>query len=158
MNQTKQLESAQTRSIISAKFIEPGFEYWFTNHEHVRSPFPIGIKNSVKEKTTKLFFEWMEGLKDPELNEMNDNEFVEMFETILFNEAFKLVENEDQQLTVSYPFMPRLGDKVNHSLYGQGEVIGRKAIISKENKKLFVLTVLSQETGKSWETQFVLSV
>ena len=100
----------------------------------------------------------MEGLKDPELNEMNDNEFVEMFETILFNEAFKLVENEDQQLTVSYPFMPRLGDKVNHSLYGQGEVIVRKAIISKENKKLFVLTVLSQETGKSWETQFVLSV
>ena len=158
MNQTKQLESAQTRSIISAKFIEPGFEYWFTNHEHVRSPFPIGIINSVKEKTTKLFFEWMEGLKDPELNEMNDNEFVEMFETILFNEAFKLVENEDQQLTVSYPFMPRLGDKVNHSLYGQGEVIGRKAIISKENKKLFLLTVLSQETGKSWETQFELSV
>lgn len=157
MNQTTQPDPAQIRSIISAKFIEPGFEYWFTNHKHIRSPFPTGIKDTVKERTSEIFFEWISGLKDKELNEMNENEFVEMFETILFNEAFKLVDDEDQQLTISYPFMPRLGDLVNHSLNGQGKVINRKAVDSKENKKLFELTVVSQETGKTWETQFELT-
>lgn len=157
MNQTKESDLTQTRAVISAKFIEPGLEYWFSNHEHIRSPFPIGIKSAVKEHTSKIFFEWISGLKDKELNEMGENEFVEMFETILFNEAFKLVEDEDQQLTISYPFMPRLGDQVNHKLNGPGKVISRKATISKENKKRFELTVVSQETGKTWETQFELT-
>ncbi|MBA4408022.1 MAG: hypothetical protein Q8S54_02645 [Bacteroidota bacterium] len=157
MNQTTQPDTAQTRSIISAKFIEPGFEYWFTNHQHIRSPFPYAIKDTVRERTSEIFFEWISGLKVKELNEMNENEFVEMFETILFNEAYKLVDDEDQQLTISYPFMPRLGDFVNHKVNGQGKVISRKATISKEDKKLFELKVMSQETGKTWETQFELT-
>ncbi|HAQ21166.1 MAG TPA: hypothetical protein DCR40_18330 [Prolixibacteraceae bacterium] len=154
MNQTTQPDPTQIRSIISAKFIEPGFDYWFTNHQHIRSPFPSAIKDTVRERTSEIFFEWISGLKEKELNKMKENEFVEMFETILFNEAFKLVEDEDQQLTISYPFMPRLGDLVNHKVNGQGKVISRKATISKEDKKLFELTVMSQETGKTWETQF----
>ncbi len=156
MNQTKQPDRDQIHAVVSAKFIEPGLEYWFSNHKHIRSPFPIEIKDTVRERTSEIFFEWISGLKDKELNEMKENEFVEMFETILFNEAFKLVNDEDQQLTISYPFMPRLGDLVNHSLNGQGKVINRKAVDSKENKKLFELTVESQETGKTWETQFEL--
>jgi hypothetical protein len=156
MNQTKEFDLAQTRSIISAKFIEPGLEYWFSNHKHIRSPFPNAIKSSVKERTNTVFFEWIDGLKKKELKEMKENEFVEMFETILFNEAFKLVDDEDQQLTISYPFMPRLGDNVNHAHNGMGKVINRKATVSKEDKKLFELTVLSNETGKTWETNFEL--
>ncbi len=157
MNQTKQTESDQMRSVISAKFIEPGFAYWFSNHEHVRTPFPMEIKKAAKERTTETFFEWIDGLKEKDLHEMKENEFVEMFETILFNEALKLVEDEDQQLTISYPFLPRIGDKVNHKLNGEGNVIKRKEIVSKENKKLFELTVLLKESGKTWETQFELT-
>lgn len=156
MNQTELKEEAEIRSIISAKFIDPGFEYWFTNHEHVRSPFPSSIKSALKERTSILFFEWIDGLKETELKAMKEDEFVEMFETVLFNEAMKMVENEDQQLTISYPFLPRLGDQVNHSLHGKGNLVGRKEIVSKENRKLFELSVLSQETGKAWETQFEL--
>ncbi len=157
MSQTKQIESDQMRSVISAKFIEPGFAYWFTNHEHIRSPFPKAIKSAAREKTTEIFFEWIDGLKEKELSEMKENEFVEMFETILFNEALKLVDDEDQQLTISYPFLPRLGDKVNHKLKGEGNVIKRKEIVSKENKKLFELTVQLKDTGETWDTQFELT-
>lgn len=153
---TEQKEEVEIRSIISAKFIDPGFEYWFTNHEHVRSPFPLGIRNILKERASIIFFEWIDGLKETELKVMKEDEFVEMFETILFNEAMKLVEDEDQQLTIAYPFLPRMGDQVNHSLHGKGNLVGRKEIVSKENKKLFELSVLSQESGKTWETQFEL--
>ena len=156
MNQTEQKEEIEIRSIISAKFIDPGFEYWFSNHEHVRSPFPSAIRNALKERVSNIFFEWIDGLKERELKAMKEDEFVEMFETLLFNEAMKLVEDEDQQLTIAYPFLPRLGDQVNHSLHGKGNLVGRKEIVSKENKKLFVLSVLSQGSGKTWETQFEL--
>jgi hypothetical protein len=156
MNKIKSIDPAQIQSMISLKFIEPGFEYWFTNHEHIRSPFPSLIRKKLKEKTTEIFFEWIDGLKETELSLIKENEFVEMFETILFNEAMKLVENEDQQLTISYPFLPRLGDQVNHSLHGKGNIISRKEIISKENKKFFDLSVFSKEKGQTWEAQFEL--
>lgn len=156
MNQTKIDDSAQIRAIVSNRFIEPGFEYWFSNHEHVRSPFPKEIRGVLREKTAIVFFEWLEDIKETELKKMSEDEFVEMFETILFNEALKLVDDEDQQLTISYPFLPRLGDQVNHSQHGKGKIMGRKEIVSKENKKLFELKVLSEDTGKTWVTQFEL--
>jgi hypothetical protein len=156
MSQSELKDPVQIRSVISSKFIEPGFEYWFTNHEHVRSPFPSAIRNALKERTSIIFFEWIDGMKETELKAMKEDEFAEMFETILFNEAIKLVEDEDQQLTISYPFLPRLGDQVNHSLHGKGNICSRKEVVSKENKKLFELSVLSQETGQTWATQFEL--
>jgi hypothetical protein len=156
MSQSELKDPVQIRSVISSKFIEPGFEYWFTNHEHIRSPFPSAIRNALKERTSIIFFEWIDGMKETELKAMKEDEFAEMFETILFNEAIKLVEDEDQQLTISYPFLPRLGDQVNHSLHGKGNICSRKEVVSKENKKLFELSVLSQETGQTWATQFEL--
>lgn len=156
MQQSETIETEQTRSIISRKFIEPGFEYWFTNHEHVRSPFPPAIRISLREKTSVIFFEWIDSLKETDLKSMKEEEFLEMFETILFNEAMKLFDDEDQQLTVSYPFLPRMGDLVNHQINGKGKIIGRKEIVSKENRKQFELSVSSQETGKTWKTQFEL--
>jgi hypothetical protein len=156
MSHTEPKDQDQIRSIISTKFIEPGFEYWFSNHEHVRSPFPPEIRIKLKERTSIILYEWMDGLKETELKAMKEDEFVEMFETILFNEAMKLVEDADQQLTISYPFLPRMGDLVNHPVHGKGNIVTRKEILSKENKKLFELTVVSHESGNTWETQFEL--
>jgi len=64
MNQTTQIDPTKIRSIILSKFIEPGFEYWFTNHQHIRSPFPSAIKETVRERTSEIFFEWISGLKE----------------------------------------------------------------------------------------------
>lgn len=156
MHQPELKDPEEIRSIISVKFIEPGFEYWFTNHEHIRSPFPPMIRIALKKSTSAIFFEWIEGLKDVQLKTMKEDEFVEMFETILFNEAVKLVEDEDQQLSIVYPFLPRLGDQVNHSLHGKGSILSRKEIVSKGNNKQFELSVLAHKTGQTWVTQFEL--
>ena len=157
MNQAWQIESEQIRSVISGKFIEPGLEYWFSDHEHVRSPFPHDILGEVKERTSEILFEWIEGLSEKELDEMVEDEFVEMFETILFNEAIKLVDDEDQRFTIAYPFMPRLNDAINHNENGAGKVIERKETINKENKKMLELTVASDNSALVWKTEFELS-
>lgn len=142
---------------IEVKFLKPGFEYWFSNHEHVRTPFPKEILHELKENTSYIFLEWMKELKEKELSNMPDTEFAEMFETILFNEAIKLVENDDQRLSISYPFMPRIDDFVNHKEHGIGKIIGRKEIITGENKKMLELTVSSQDNSMVWKTQFELT-
>ena len=151
-----QMKIEETIPLIENKFLKPGFEYWFANHEHIRTPFPKEIVVQVKENTTMVFMEWVKGLKEAELNKMPDEEFAEMFETILFNEAIKLVDNEDQRLTISYPFMPRLGDVVKHKEHGNGKIIERKELITKENKKMMEITVSINETLE-WKTQFELS-
>lgn len=156
MNQNSTSNQSDIKQIISSRFIEPGINYWFSNHEHIRTPFPSEIRTELKRRTTSIFFDWIGGLKEQELSSMKDDEFAEMFETILFNEALKLVDDEDKKLTIAYPFLPRLGDLVNHGEHGKGTVTARKEVVSKDNKKLFELSVLSQQTGQTWETQFEL--
>ena len=156
MNKSSTTNQSDIKQLISDRFIEPGFNYWFSNHEHIRTPFPTEIHQELKIQTTSIFFDWIDGMKEQELNSMKDDEFAEMFETILFNEAMKLVEDDDKKLTIAYPFLPRLGDQVNHGQHGKGSVTARKEIISKDNKKLFELSVLSQLSGQIWETQFEL--
>lgn len=142
---------------ISSGFMETSLNYWFSNHEHIRSPFPAEIRDSLKENSCYVFTEWLKGLPENDRINMPENEFAEMFETFLFNEALKLVDDEDRKLTIIYPFMPRVGDTVNHGINGTGEVIGRRELVSAKNRKLFELTVLIRDSGKTWKTQFELT-
>ncbi len=157
LNTKLSMNQDEVRSVISTRFLRPGFEFWFTDHEHIRSPFPKAIMEAVEEKTCTTFFEWIGGHKEEELQKIADNEMVEMFETILFNEAMKLVDDEDQQLTISYPFLPRLGDKVFNHLNESGEVTYRQAVVAKDNAAQLELTIINEGTGTSWKTRFELS-
>jgi hypothetical protein len=157
MCQTETTDLSKVHEAIKSRFIEPGFEYWFTDHQHVRSPFTKDIKETTRTRTTTIFLEWVEGLTEEELKTMKEEEFIEMFETILFNEAIKLVEDEDQRLTITYPFMPRIGDIVKHKENGNGKVIDRKEVVTKENKKMLELSISSEETGVVWKTEFELT-
>lgn len=156
MNQINISNQPDIKNVISTEFIDPGFNFWFSNNDHIRSPFPLEIRPELRNRTSSVFFGWIDGLKEKELSAMKDEEFAEMFETILFNEALKMVEDEDKRLTIAYPFLPRLGDLVNHNQHGKGEVVARSEKISEGNKKLFEIAVLSQLSGTRWETQFEL--
>ena len=158
MSATTAIDLTKVTEIISKKFIEPGFDYWFKDHQHVRTPFPTDIKEQTRVRTTTIFMEWIEGLKESELKAMKEDEFVEMFETILFNEAIKLVETDEERLTISYPFMPRLGDVVKHKEHGMGKVMERKEVVNKENKTILELSVLSETSGALWKTEFNLAI
>ena len=156
MSQRHPSTSPEIRSMISKRFLGPGFEFWFADHGHIRSPFPCEIMDSVRKNTSRVFFEWISGFRDDEISALNENELVEMFETILFNEAIKLVEDEDQRLTILYPFLPRSGDRVDDPVNGPGKIVERKAAVSKDQKKTMTLVVAAL-SGSTWETQFELT-
>lgn len=144
-------------SMIETEFLNPSFEFWFKNHEHIRTPFPQQIKVELMKNTRSIFLDWVSELKPGDKKGLNDEGFTEMFETILFNEAMKLVDNEDQRISIAYPFMPRLGDLVRHRQYGEGKIIERKEIVSDKNKKMLEITVSCTNNPNSWKTQFELS-
>jgi hypothetical protein len=137
-------------------FLEESFNFWFKDHKHIRCPFPENLQEIIKENTTKIFVESITEMDKKESEVMNDTYLVEMFETILFNEAYKIAENDDQKLTFTYPFLPRLGDKVDHITHGEGKIISRKEIVGKENKKFFQLSISSYISEQIWNTEFEL--
>jgi hypothetical protein len=147
----------KSKDIVTARFLEPGFEYWFSNHEKFRTPFPPEIRELLKERTKETFFDWFFTIKDDEKAKMEENELAEMFEMILFNEAIKLVENEDQKLGISYPFIPKIGDRINHTEKGEGIVEDRKLILTKENKNIIELSISFANTKQIWKTAFEIT-
>lgn len=136
--------------------LDHGFNYWFTDHEHVRSPFPEAIRDELKSKTTERFSEWMMTLGEDAASELDEKEMVEMFEMFLFNVGISLAKDLDQKITITYPFMPRCGDEVDDAKYGKSSVVQRE-IIEKEEEKRQLRLVLKTKTGdKTWQTEFDL--
>lgn len=151
-------ETDNYNSLVESRFLIPGFDYWFSNHKHVRSPFAKDIEPEVRKNTSIVFMEWIKGLESIELEKTPDSEFAEIFENILFNEAMKLTDDDDQRLTISYPFMPRVGDIVRHKENGGGKIIERKVSVSESNRKMFEVTVSSDNDSTVWKTQFEIPV
>ncbi len=84
----------------------------------------------------------------------------EKFEEILFSEAMEMVKTQDERITLQYPFLPRVGDRVRHKDGGdhpESTVVDRH--FSKEGNKTF-LKVINEpvEGGQRWSTKFELPV
>ena len=145
------------QTVVEKQFIDQSFLFWFEDNQHIRSPFPNTIKETLREQTYRVFMEWVYELKQDEIEEMKDEDFVEMFENILFNKAGQLINSEDidSQITINYPFLPRLGDPVNDKERGKSRVV-RREIQKKKDDKVYMTLSLENEGGERWESKFVL--
>lgn len=144
------------QDFVGADFFEESFKFWFIDNEHIRTPFPVEIQEKLKEQTFRVFMEWIYELSDEEKSAMESDALVETFEMILFNQAMGLVEDEDQKITICYPFLPRLGDVVDDKERGASEVIFRKVDLNKDEKKYLKVKLISESVLQEWETEFEL--
>jgi hypothetical protein len=138
--------------------IEEAFNFWFNDQGHIRSPFPIYIREKLKEKTEAKFSNWTTKLSDGAKKEINDEIIAEKFEEILFETASELVSTEDEKLTILYPFMPRIGDVINPkdtSTQGESKIIGRKHL-KRGDESFLKVKLKSLGSKKEWETEFEL--
>lgn len=146
----------QEQDFIGNDFFEASYNFWFTDNEHIRTPFPADIQEELKEKAFRFFMEWVFELSDEEKSNLAKEEIVETFEMVLFNQAMELVKNEDEKLTICYPFMPRMGDVVEDKEKGASKVIERKLEIKEDEKKYLKLKLKPQTSAHEWETEFEL--
>jgi len=136
--------------------LEEGYKYWFADHKQVRSPFPVAIQEELKNLTSKRFHEWLDTLGEAEAADMPDNQMIEMFEMFLFNTGISLCDDPDQQITITYPFMPRRGDEVDDVKNGPSEVIRRDILEKNEGERQLQLILKRKSDGGSWQTEFDL--
>ena len=144
------------QDFVGSDFFEESFKFWYNDNKHIRTPFPVEIHEKLKNNTFRVFMEWVFELSDTEKMSMQNNEIVETFEMILFNQAMELVKDEDQKITICYPFLPRLGDVVDDKEKGACKVVGRKMDVKKDEKKYLKVKLKSEVTVQEWETEFEL--
>ena len=138
--------------------VEAAYDFWFNDRGHIRSPFPINIREKLKEKTTAKFLNWTANISDRGKKEVNDEIIAEKFEEILFETALELVSTEDEKLTILYPFMPRIGDVIDPKdalSNGESKIIDRSHLKRGDDTYLKV-KLKSLSSGKEWETEFEL--
>lgn len=156
---TAEMTIPTKEQLANSQMIQTTFEYWFSDHEHVRSPFPFYIHNEVKENAVDAFLEWMQKLNPKANEEINEEIAHEKFEEVLFQVGSALVKTDDEVLTLRFPFLPRCGDPIDGGdIEGRsGENIIQKRYLTKEGKDEFMeVSAKNSDSGEVWTTRFEL--
>lgn len=145
--------------LTNSEMVQQTFLFWFSDHSHVRSPFPFYVQDGVKELAVEAFHAWMLQLNTKANEEITEEIAQEKFEEVLFQQASTLVKTDDETMTLRFPFLPRIGDKIDgEGIEGRsGENIIQKRYLIKEGKDEFLeVAAKNTTTGKSWNTRFEL--
>ena len=144
--------------IEKSQFLEESFKFWYNDHDHIRSPFPEYIREELKEKATKKFSDWLDNLKQGAEKEVDDAVIAEKFEELIFECGLELVKNEDEKITILYPFLPRLGDEItDKNQPDKGRSVITSRTIEKEGDTAYLKVDLENIFNKEqWETRFEL--
>ncbi len=139
--------------------VRQAFTYWFADHDHVRSPFPPYLRDELRELVPAAFNHWLVKLDAKAMEEINEETAFGKFEELMFHEAIRLVRSEDEMLTLRFPFLPRVGDRINGGeLEGRtGENVVLKRALMREDKDEYLLVQAEHlASGTHWETRFEL--
>lgn len=140
-------------------FISETFKFWFEGNEHIRSPFPLYMRENLVEKSVEKLYGWLSHISEKAKDEVNDEIIAEKFEEIIFDAALELVESDDERITIQYPFLPRLGDKIEVKDVPEdvAESVIFKRVIDKRGDETFLKVELRNLISqKTWETEFEL--
>jgi len=88
---------------------------------------------------------------------MNDEMVGERFEEIIFEFATSLVKTDDERITILYPFLPRLGDKLQKENDTDSLVVDR-AMLKDGDHSYLKVSLENIETKEKWDTKFDLPV
>ncbi len=152
------MKQLQQGTVESSELVEETLKFWFTDNQHIRSPFPEYIRTELSDKAVKGFFQWASGLDAKAKDEVNDEIIAEKFEEIIFENAMHLVKTEDEKITIQYPFLPRLDDEISPSADADEEksIVKDRSLI-KEGDDSFLKVKLEKVNSKeTWETKFEL--
>ena len=151
------MKALEPNTVESSELVEQTFNFWFSDNEHIRSPFPEYIRPILKEKAVEDFFKWVSNLNPKAKEEVNDEMIAEKFEEIIFEAAMGLVHTEDEKITIQYPFLPRVDDEIrnNEEDAQLSKIIDRT--LTKEGDTKFLKVKLENVSNQQvWETKFEL--
>jgi hypothetical protein len=159
MNAATLTEKLSEQTYLDPGMISASLEYWFTDHEHVRSPFPEFMRKPLATESASKMLSWTNQLNDEAKKELSQEMLAEKFEELLFDTALGFAKTEDEKITIRYPFMPRVGDPINSVsedvVVGTGIIKSRN--IEKEGDSVFLaVLVADNKSGEISSTRFEL--
>jgi len=151
------MKTLEPNTVESSELVEQTFTFWFSDNEHIRSPFPEYIRPILKEKAVEDFFKWVSNLNPKAKEEVNDEMIAEKFEEIIFEAAMGLVHTEDEKITIQYPFLPRVDDEIrnNEEDVLLSKIIDR-ALVKEGDTKFLKVKLENSSDQQVWETKFEL--
>lgn len=151
------MKALEPNTVESSELVEQTFTFWFSDNEHIRSPFPEYIRPILKEKAVEDFFKWVSNLNPKAKEEVNDEMIAEKFEEIIFEAAMGLVHTEDEKITIQYPFLPRVDDEIrNNEEDAQLSKIIDRALVKEGDTKFLKVKLENISDQQVWETKFEL--
>lgn len=151
------MKALEPNTVESSEMVEQTFTFWFSDNEHIRSPFPEYIRPILKENAVEDFFKWVSNLNPKAKEEVNDEMIAEKLEEIIFETAMGLVHTEDEKITIQYPFLPRVDDEIRNN---EEDMLISKIIdrtLTKEGDTKFLKVKLENVGDQQvWETKFEL--
>ncbi len=159
MTLTEVEQKLEAQSFVDPAMIHSAFEFWYSDSEHIRSPFPVYIRDNLKIRAIYDFLKWVEAISEKARKEINDEILAEKFEEVLFEAANAMVLTEDEKLTIKYPFLPRAGDWINEKdkpVEVASSVVMDRWIIKKDDHVFLKVKMENKTTGDNWETEFEL--
>lgn len=149
------MKELDNTTVESSELVNQAFLFWFSDHEHIRSPFPNYIHGELREFATERFYKWVSSLNSGAKDELNDEAVGEKFEEIIFEAATKLVKTEDERITILYPFLPRLMDNLANENGEESEIVDR-ALLKEGDVSFLKVTCVKKSDGERWSTRFEL--
>lgn len=151
------MKALEPNTVESSELVEQTFNFWFSDNEHIRSPFPKYIRPILKENAVDAFFKWVSNLNPKAKEEVNDEMIAEKFEEIIFETAMGLVHTEDEKITIQYPFLPRVDDKIrNNEEDAQLSKIIDRTLTKEGDTKFLKVKLENVGDQQVWETKFEL--
>lgn len=144
-------------TIESSEMVDQTFKFWFSDNEHIRTPFPTYIHTELRKNATDMFFNWVKRLDDKAKEDMNDEMIGEKFEEAIFEAATKLIKTEDERITIVYPFLPRVGDKIEKEEEPDSVVIDR-SLMKEGDTSYLKLKLENTESKEKWETKMEVPI
>lgn len=149
----------RSQNFIEPEMIDAAFEFWFSNSEHIRSPFPEYIRENLRLLATAKFLDWNSGISEKGRKEINDEILAEKFEEIIFEQALGLVLTEDEKLTIRYPFLLRIGDIIKEKDVADDSAVSKvidRWALKRGDFSFMKVKLKNIVTGVERETEFEL--
>ncbi len=159
MGPTDMEKKLKSQNYIEAEMINAAFEFWYTDDEHLRSPFPSYIRDMLRINATDKFIDWSQQISEEAKKDINDEILAEKFEEIIFEQALQIVLTEDEKLTIRYPFMLRIGDTVQVKDVPGNErssTVTDRYYEKRGDTAYLKVKLKNIASGETWETEFEL--
>ncbi len=150
------MEALDPNTVESSELVSQTFEYWFNDHNHIRSPFPEYIRERLKRQATDRFFQWASKLNTDAAKEINEVVISEKFEGIIFETAIDLVNTEDERITILYPFLLRKGDRVQSNQNDEKSIVIDRSFEKDGDLSFLRVKLKKTHSLETWETRFEL--